>query len=127
MNSNIETIKKISEDLSLPFTGIEQDWEIELADPNRLDEFIKHYKTNYLLIEEKIVLMSIILASYDEYLEKNNLDVDNHWEEIKKLLNLNYKTFKEILDYWVLYNGKIEELFRISPLVRTFQEDNTLK
>jgi len=36
-----EIIEQLSNELALPFTGIEQDWDIEMADSNRINDFLE--------------------------------------------------------------------------------------
>jgi hypothetical protein len=38
----------LNETLNLPATGCEQDWDIELSDPNRITEFITFMETHDL-------------------------------------------------------------------------------
>ena len=44
-----EIIEHISKQLSLPFTGTEQDWDLEMANSNRIDDFLRFYKKNYFV------------------------------------------------------------------------------
>lgn len=46
------------------------DWEIIVADPSRLQEFIHGYRSNNWSVDEKYALMAIIVASYEEALKK---------------------------------------------------------
>jgi hypothetical protein len=115
-----KVIEELSKKLLLPFTGIEQDWELEMANLERIDEFLNFYKKSVLSTDEKIALMCLILASYDDLLNEKKLEVDNRWNEIKELLELDRVLFIELLDYWALNDelGK-ENLFKITPLVRS--------
>lgn len=49
--------------LSLPVTGREQDWEIELADSTRLDEFLNLFESGRLDLEGRSALALLILFS----------------------------------------------------------------
>src|ERR1700733_10037828 len=60
--------------LNLPATGNEQDWDMEMSDPNRIREFITFYYAHNLLPEQYLLpLISLILNSAEEYLHKNSL------------------------------------------------------
>lgn len=115
-----KVIEELSEKLLLPFTGIEQDWELEMANLERIDEFLNFYEKSVLSTDEKIALMCLILASYDDLLNEKKLEVDNRWNEIKELLELDRVLFIELLDCWALNDelGK-ENIFKITPLVRS--------
>lgn len=117
-----EIIKQLSKDLSLPYTGIEQDWDIEMANPNRIDEFIEFYKESNLYDDKKEAVMSLILASYEDFLNDNDLEIDDRWDEIKSILESQRVIFVDLINYWSLCNEIDEDnLFRITPLIRNIK------
>jgi len=119
-----EAIEYLNKVLLLPYIGTEQDWELELANPGRLEEFLIYYKSEPLSKDIKIALMSLILASYDDHLNKKNLSADETWEEIQHILEPEKETFNELIDYWSV-NGENdpENYFTISPLIRKIRRD----
>ena len=114
-------MEQLSKELSLPYTGTEQDWDIEMADSNRIDEFIKFYKESHLCDDKKVAVMSLILASYDDLLNENNLEIDDRWNEIKSILKSEMIIFVDLIDYWSLSNEEEDNLFQITPLVRNIK------
>lgn len=118
-----KAITSISQKLSLPFTGIEQDWEVELANAERVSEFVSFYKKEALSLEEKKALMSLIFASYDDYLNEREIDKDELWLEIALLIKSDTDLFKELLSYWSLdEETSSENYFKITSLVRAIEE-----
>jgi hypothetical protein len=117
-----EIIEQLSKELSLPFTGIEQDWDIEMANSSRINDFLKFYQQNNLSLGKKNAVMSIILASYEDFLNENNLDIDYRWNEIKAILGSEKVIFTNLIAYWSL-NNEIDKdnLFRITPLIRNIK------
>lgn len=114
-----EIIEQLSKDLSLPYKGIEQDWDIEMADSNRIDEFIKFYRKSSLCDDKKVAVMSLILSSYEDFLNENDLEVDNRWDDIKSIFESERVIFINLISYWSLSNEVEEDnLFRITPLLR---------
>ena len=116
-----KAIESVSQKLALPFTGIEQDWEVELADSERVNEFVSFYKDTVLSSNEKKALMSLIFASYDDFLNERDIDENGLWSEIVLLIQSDKDLFKELLNYWGL-DGETspENYFKITPLVRKF-------
>jgi hypothetical protein len=115
-------IEKLSKDLLLPYTGVEQDWELEMADSKRLNEFVNFYKTNNLSDDEKMGLMSLILASYDDSLNEKNLKVDGEWNAIREVLEFEKKFYSDLLNEWGLPGEtSYENIFKITPLIRKIQ------
>lgn len=112
-----EIIERLSKELSLSFMGIEQDWDIELADNKRVNEFISYYNENNLTDEMKYATISLILASYDDFLNDKELDRDYRWYEIEKILKSENELFSNLIEYWAV-DSEIENVFRITPLIR---------
>ncbi len=117
-----KAIESINQKLSLPFTGVEQDWEVELANSDRVDEFVACYKSTKLSSEEKKALMSLIFASYNDFLNEREIDKSELWFEIALLIQSDRDLFKELLSYWRL-DGETspENYFKITPLVRAIR------
>lgn len=114
-----EIIEQLSKELLLPYTGIEQDWDIEMADSNRINDFLKFYQQNDLSVDEKIAVMSLILASYEDFLNENDLEIDNRWKDVSPILETERVIFVDLINYWSLSNEVEEDnLFRITPLMR---------
>lgn len=117
-----EIIEQLSKELSLPFTGIEQDWEIEMADSNRINDFLEFYNQNDLSTDKKVAVISLILASYEDFLNENVLEIDDRWNEIKFILESERLIFIDLINYWSLSNEVEEDnLFRITPLIRSIK------
>ncbi|WP_367330220.1 hypothetical protein [Sphingobacterium multivorum] len=113
-----EAITELSNKLFLPINGSEQDWDVEMADSNRIDEFIDFYKNNKLSTDEKLAMMSLILASYDDLLNDNDLLVDSRWDKIRSILEMDKIYFIDLINYWSLINVVDDDLFKITPLIR---------
>lgn len=112
-----DVLRKVSYDLKLPYTGTEQDWEIEMADANRLAEFVEYYKYTYLHSEAKIAVMALIISSYDDLLNLKMSHDFEDWNEIEILVKKDRKLFEGIIKYWSL-EGSESGFFSITPLVR---------
>src|SRR5690606_26829963 len=97
-------IEQLSKELLLPYTGIEQDWDIEMADSNRINDFLKFFQQNDLSVDEKIAVMSLILASYEDFLNENDLEIDNRWKDVSSILETERVIFVDLINYWSLNN-----------------------
>lgn len=114
-----EIIEQLSKELLLPYSGKEQDWDIEMADSNRINDFLKFYQQNDLSVDEKIAVMSLILASYEDFLNENDLKIDDRWKDVSFILETERVIFVDLINYWSLSNEVEEDnLFRITPLMR---------
>ncbi len=114
-----DTLHNLSKQLNFAFDGSHQDWAIEFADSARLLEFIEFASNNDLKIEEAYGVMSLILASYDDYLSEFGEDKFEYWNKITELLNKNTSLYTDLLKYWALWSNN-EDVFNITKQVREF-------
>lgn len=97
-----------------------QDWDIELADANRIEEFTSFYQNNKLSNEIKLALMALIIASYDDLLDYGTeIHVNALWDRIKQLIMNDIKLFNSLLCYWSCIGTTADEyLFKVTPQIR---------
>jgi hypothetical protein len=116
-------IDKLAEMFSLPNTPYMQDWEWEVADANRIEEFIKVYKNSSLTDDEKFTLMEIIIQSFED--TKTELHTNSLWQTTLNLLKKNYKLHAYTVWYWSSFeNGSINDAWRVAPFMRELYESN---
>lgn len=81
-----EAVKKIAANLNLKGGDKHsQDWEYEVADPNKIEDFLKFYKNNKLDTVEKRILIKLLLESYNDYVGEKGFILD-YTKNIKKIL-----------------------------------------
>ena len=100
-----------------------QDWEIECADPSRIEEFIGAYDKHAKTDDDKFTLMALILGSFEEYhgLQAPNKDV---WTKIKKILTEDLKVHRDHVQYYRV-DEEIDSgaWFPITKLMREIEID----
>lgn len=97
-----------------------QDWDIELGDLNKLEEFISFYENNELSEEVKQTLMALIVAAYDNLLNyETAFYADKQWQIIKQLIMQNVRLFNGLLNYWAcIGHSNPDSMFKVTPLIR---------
>jgi hypothetical protein len=116
---------KLSRLLGFDYTN-QQDWAIEFADYKRIGEFINVAIDAELNDEEKIAIVELILASFDDYLNYYS-DEENIWISIANLLDKDQILHSDILNYWALFNSSdSNDVFAITPFVRAYLTDRNL-
>lgn len=115
-----KAIKRLNTLLNLPYIDGMQDWDIELANSNRVQEFCDVYEREDLDSAEKQALMALIIASYDDYLEERTNDVVL-WNKIAALLKKDFELHKSTLLYWLGDDNEEEMIgeFAVAPLIRS--------
>lgn len=119
-----QAMDKFNQLLNLHEDKYMQDWEIELADDTRLDEFLECYHSHAKTNEEKFTLMSLIIASFDDYYWEDESSI--MWGKIKPLLLVDRDLFKPLIEYWCAWDGgdNPEYYFNISPLMREISRNS---
>lgn len=119
-----ETVKSISKLLGFTITGNEQDWAVEFADKDRINEFISILKSATLSADEQYGMICLIIASYEDYLYCKK-DVNNKiWNEITNHIDIGKHI--DILNYWALWNERnSDNMFQVTPIIRVFLERKT--
>jgi hypothetical protein len=107
----------LTDRLSLPATGHEQDWDVELADPDRLKEFLETYYDPSLTADDRSALAALLLASVDRYL-MNRDELPAEWGHICELLRRDKRLHRELIQYWNDEESEPENAFRLTPHLR---------
>ncbi|NPU12768.1 hypothetical protein HL667_03270 [Bradyrhizobium sp. 83012] len=100
-----------------------QDWEWEVADPTRIDEFLSAYESGELSEDERFVLMETIIQSFEDLqrLEKHP-DPDQRWQRVLVILDRNIDLHAHTVWYWSLLDAADfsdpEQQFWATPFVR---------
>lgn len=95
-----------------------QDWEWEIADVNRFDEYVNLYASDDLSDDEKISLMELILQSTEE--SESDSILKARWLRVVSLLRRNVTLHESSIRYWARTDAVCtDEQFRLSDLVRT--------
>ena len=94
-----------------------QDWEWEVAAPERFEEFLQGYSLLSLSDAERISLMEVLLQCIEDS-ETPQLVVAR-WERLEPQLVKNIRLHRQTVEYWSCAGAsEPEEQFRITPLVR---------
>lgn len=111
-----EAMVLLERELSLPATGEEQDWDIELADPSRVDEFLRYLESHDLSEDARFALMALIIASLDDLSYEGDLDAGLVKRTVA-LLEAGRPLYDDLILYW-RQDGESPDGFNISPTMR---------
>ena len=95
-----------------------QDWEIELADSLRVEEFVDIYETESLDDDERFALMALIVASFEDVLSENP-EKQDCWPRISQALHSQFDLHSYTVSYWAAPGADLKDgCFSITPLMR---------
>lgn len=95
-----------------------QDWEWQVADETRIDEFLAAYESGTLTDDERFTLMETILQSFEQL--PHPVDEDPRLPRLLELLRRNTALHRHTIWHWSAYQvGDLDEAFQVSPYMRT--------
>jgi len=71
--ATVDAQRTINKLLLLPASGREQDWEIELADPERIGDMLELAERSDLSYDERCALALLTIASIEELMEEKEV------------------------------------------------------
>ncbi len=95
-------ISLLNELLSLPATGNEQDWEIELADPSRVVEFLDIYEQLPENVGVRRALWALITASLNDALDQASQPPKATQERYSTILQQEFGDLFDIVEEWCI-------------------------
>ena len=94
-----------------------QDWPWEVADPERLDEFLAAYGGDELSDDERFVLMEMILRSFEGL--GRSTGFDPRWARTLEAIDRNMDLHAHSVWYWsALETEDTEDQWLVTPFLR---------
>ncbi|UFZ05675.1 hypothetical protein LQG66_05000 [Bradyrhizobium ontarionense] len=118
-----EAVNALCRRFGFPYHPQMQDWEWEVADAMRIDEFLSAYESGELSEDERFVLMETILQSFEDlrFLE-DRPDPDPRWQRVLDILDRNIDLHAHTVWYWSVLDAEDfddpEQQFWVTPFVR---------
>lgn len=98
--ATVEAQRAINKLLSLPASGREQDWEVELADPYRIEEMLTVASENDLHLDERCALALLTIASIDELAGAGEVNAQVI-ERARSILTQDEEVRDAMIFYWI--------------------------
>ena len=121
---------KLEDHFDLPATGHEQHWDRELADGDRVREFLDAYADRKFGPREKSLLMKLIVASFNAALAAHD-PRERHlgyrqeiWSRIETAIRAAPDLHEETVLYWSAFDGKQNpnRMFEVTPAMRVLAD-----
>ena len=96
----------------------DQDWEIEAADPAKLELYLNAYHTDANTDDDRFTLMALVLDAFEEHHHPDD-PIWPYWDRIKVLLERDIAIHRDHIEYYQSYdedNG--ESMFPITQAMR---------
>ena len=122
---SITAITALAKRFNLPYAREMQDWEYEVADADRIDEFLAAYDSGELSDDEKFTLMAMLLQSFLNAIDEGKNFLATTWNHFLNLLERDIDIHIYLVWYWSSvdkHEADIDNpdyMFSISPFMRT--------
>jgi hypothetical protein len=115
-------IDSLAKRFGLPNTPDMQNWEWQVADPSRIDEFMSAYASGGLSEDERFILMEILLQSFADL--GTSLEDDPRWAHVLRWLDKNIDLHSHSVWYWSVLDSEMDqdEVWSVTPFVRKVLE-----
>jgi hypothetical protein len=101
-----------------------QDWEWEVADPDRIDEFLRAYRSGDLNDDERFTLMEMIIQSFED--APDAPETDSRWGEVLELLAKRIDLHISTVGYWAATDVEgLDEAWLVTPSMRRVLRDQS--
>lgn len=113
-----EVMYTLAEKLNLPEPDeFSQDWQYEVANTSRIDEFLFFYENGQLECDEKFALMIVVISSFNDLLSEKGMEF-TVWEQIKRNLVSDSEIHMNTILYWSRVEEELEDSWEITPYMR---------
>ncbi|WP_299125988.1 hypothetical protein [uncultured Tenacibaculum sp.] len=114
-------ITSLAKTLELPYSDLMQDWSYEVANPNDIEKYIKHYD-KLTDEDQKFVLMQIMIQATTD--QSNKDDLQKYWNEISTRLLFDKTIHEYTIFYWGCYEEDIDinDCWEVTPFIRNLWE-----
>ena len=103
--------------LGVPYSDDMQDWEWQVADATRFDEFLAAYDAPELSDGERYSLMEVLVQCIEDLSVKSSSHVA--WAAVERRLRLRASLHRPTIEYWACVGAtKPESVFNVSLLMR---------
>ena len=116
-----DAIASLADRLGVPNDPSMQDWEWQIADPQRIDDYLSIYRSGELTDDERFTLMETILQSFEGL--DADFGSDTRWITVLDLLERNIQLHAYSIWHWAdLDNDEFSECWRVSQYMRIIIE-----
>ena len=110
--------------LNLAYLENMQDWEYEVADISRIDDFLNAYDLNDITEDERFLLIEMLFQSFEEV---NDLEKDSRWHRTVSLVENNLDLHTQTVVYWANGVESFEDSWNITPFIRNLRDQYHLQ
>lgn len=109
--------KVLAAKFGLPYADAMQDWEWEVADCARFEEFLAGYRSAEITDDERFSLMEFLLQCVEEMPDEER--VASAWRAIESHLIDNMNIHRSTVRYWACVGEQnLHSCFRVAPNMR---------
>ncbi|MHA3981929.1 hypothetical protein [Acinetobacter venetianus] len=110
--------------MNLPYHDNMQDWEYQVADVERIDDFLNVYDLRDITEDERFLLIEMLFKSFEEV---DDLEKDTRWHRTLSVVENNLDLHTQTVLYWANGVESFEDSWNITPFIRNLRDQYHLK
>lgn len=98
-----------------PYKEWMQDWPIEIADFNEIENYFRHYDKQ-VDEDKKFILMEMLIQALTDI--ENEGDFNKYWNLLKTRIIKDFKIHEYTIFYWCCFEEKLSLCWKVTPNMR---------
>jgi hypothetical protein len=115
-----EAIDFVADQFDLQNEPWMQDWAYQVAEANKLDQYLAFFEEMRGYDEVRFVMADIIIQAFEDI--GRNLHQDTRWTKFLRELLKNVELHAHQIWYWSSFETSLEEAWDVSPDIRLLAE-----
>ena len=108
--------KSLAARFELPYSDSMQDWEWEVADVARFDEFVAALRSGGLTMSERFSLMEVVVQCVEDMADRER---EGAWVTVEPLLRAGADLHRPTIEYWACFDAPdLDSTFHVSGHMR---------
>jgi hypothetical protein len=110
-----KAINELVAQYDYPHSDWMQDWPYEIADPNKIENYFRHYdeQTDE---DKKFSLMEMLIQALTDI--ENENEFNENWILLKERIISNFKIHEYTIFYWSCFGKNLSDCWEITPKMR---------
>lgn len=110
-----KAIEELVAQYNYPYADWMQDWPYEIADPNEIENYFRHYDEQ-IDEDKKFSLMEMLIQALTDI--ENEADFNTNWKLLKEKIIKDFKIHEYTIFYWCCFGESLSDCWKISPKMR---------
>lgn len=110
-----KAIDELVAQYNYPYAEWMQDWPYEIAEPNEIENYFRHYEEQ-IDEDKKFSLMEMLIQALTDI--ENETDFNKYWKILREKIIEDFKIHEYTVFYWSCFGENLSDCWKITPSMR---------